>query len=70
MGFLEGFCVDYGGVKIAGLDWRIRLVPNMSSGSGRETGVSAQLFFPCRRLNCKLGIVKAADTRHVRAIWL
>ena len=70
MGFLEGFSVNYGGLKTAGLDWRIRLVPNVSSGSGGETGVSVSFFFSCSRLNCKLGIVKGAETGHVRAIWL
>ena len=70
MGLVEGFRVDYGEVKTAGLDWRIRLALNVSSGSGRETGVSARFFFHWRRLNCKLGIVKGTDTRHVRAIWL
>ena len=70
MGFLEGFSVNYGGVKTAGLEWRTRLVLNVSSGSGRETCVSARFFFPWRRLNCKLGIVKGAETGHVKAIWL
>ncbi len=46
MGFLEGFRVNYGGVKTAGLDWRIRLVLNVSGGSGRETGVSARFCLP------------------------
>ncbi len=46
MGFLEGFRVNYGGVKTAGLDWRIRLVLNVSSGSGRETRVSARFCLP------------------------
>ncbi len=50
MGFLEGFSVNYGGVKTAGLDWQIRLFLNVSSGSGRETGVSARFSFPCRSL--------------------
>jgi len=50
VGFLEGFSVNYGGVKTAGLDLGIRLVLNVSSGSGRETGVSAPFFFPCRSL--------------------
>ena len=59
-----------GGVKTAGLDLGIRLVLKVSSESGRETGVSVPFFLPCRRLNCKLGIVKGTDTRHVRAIWL
>ncbi len=62
--------MDYGGVKTAGLDWRIRLVLNVSGGSVRETGVSVAFFFPCSRLNCKLGIVKGVETGHVRAIWL
>ncbi len=70
MGLVEGFPVDDGGVKTAGLDWRIRPVLNVSSGSGRETGVSVPFFFPSRRLNCKLGIVRGAYTGHVRAIWL
>ncbi len=61
--------MDYGGLKTAGLDSGIRLVLKVSSGSGRETGVSVAFFFPCSRLNCKLGIVKAAESGHVRAIW-
>ncbi len=34
VGFLEGLRVKYGGVKTAGLDWRIRLVLNLSGRSG------------------------------------
>ena len=33
-GLVEGFRVDYGGVKTAGLDLGIRLVLNVSGGSG------------------------------------
>ncbi len=50
MGFLEGFPVKYGGVKTAGLDWRIRLVLNLSGRSGRETGVSARFCIACGSL--------------------
>ena len=42
MGLVEGFRVDYGGLKTAGLDWRIRLVLNASGHSGRETGISTR----------------------------
>ena len=62
--------MNYGGLKTAGLDWRIKLVPNVSSGLGRENGVSGRVFFPSRRLDCRLEIVKEAETGHVRAIRL
>ena len=70
MGLVEGFRVNDGGLKTAGLDWRIRLVLKGSSESGRETGVSARFCFPCRSLNGRLGIAKGVDTGHVRVIWL
>ncbi len=31
--------MDYGGLKTAGLDWRIRLVPKSSGGPGRRNGL-------------------------------
>ena len=34
MGLVEGFCVNDGGVETAGLDLGIRLVLNLSGGSG------------------------------------
>ena len=39
MGFLEGLRVKYGGVKTAALDSGIRLVPGLSGGAGRRTGL-------------------------------
>ncbi len=50
VGLVEGFRVKDGGVKTAGLDLGIRLVPNGSGRSGRETGVFVPFFFPCGSL--------------------
>ncbi len=49
-GWWRGFPVDDGGMKTAGLDSGIRLVPKVSSESGHETRVSTPVRFPCRSL--------------------